>query len=96
MRLIIRGAVYFDGDEILIPQYTGEFFTVDCIRYCTKQQLIDYGYNNNWFKEYKDDYYSYNGKKYYFAEYSMYNVNSDWELLSNLSSLAFTNENFVF
>ena len=85
--LIIKGAVYYDekNDCILVPHFTGSFKLVDCTRYLTKKQILEQ-YEKKFFNENKDDFKKYGGIKYYFAEYSPYNV-GQWELLSDLSNL---------
>jgi hypothetical protein len=92
-QLVIKGAHYFDGESILIPHFTGQFFTVDCTEYTTKQRIKDQ-YDKNFIKEHKSDFIEYEGVKYYFAEYSPFNITQDWELLSDLSELEHSEENY--
>lgn len=95
MTLVIKGAVYFDGEEILIPHFTGEYQIVDCDRFCKLEELENYGYNEKWLHDNEDNYITYNNEKYYFAEYSPYNV-EDWLLLSDLSELEHVNDTYEF
>ena len=86
MKLVIRGAHYLVNGEILIPHFTGEYITVDCTRYLTKKNFLEIC-NKKYFKEWKDDYIEHEGIKYYYAKYSPYDINEDWELLSELKDL---------
>lgn len=36
-KLIIKGAIYTDGETLLRPHYTGEYHTVDCTEYKTEE-----------------------------------------------------------
>ena len=96
MKLVIRGAYYYDkeSDTIIIPHYTGEYSIVDCDEYATMEYL-EGKYNQNYIDQVKDDPIEYDGKKYYNAEYSPFSI-GDWELLSDLSELAHLEENFDF
>ena len=38
--LIIKGAIYKDGDELVRPHFTGEFWMVDCTEYKTRENII--------------------------------------------------------
>jgi len=87
-RLVIAGAVYFDGENILIPHYTGEFHTVDCDLYSPKKEILS-SYDRKYFNSVKDDYIEHNGVKYYNAEYSCFCPDDEWELLSDISNLRF-------
>ena len=92
-QLVIKGAHYFDGESILIPHFTGQFIIVDCTEYTTKEVLKG-RYSKDWIKENKSDYIDYEGTHYYYAEYSPFNITKDWYLLSDLSDLEHTEENF--
>ena len=94
MRLVIKGAYYFDGDTILVPHYTGEFFIVDCDQYITKEELKDQ-YSESYIENVKDNYIEYDGIKYYYAEYSPFGV-ENWELLSDLSELSHNEMDYDF
>lgn len=83
--LVIKGAQYFDGESILIPHFTGEFYTVDCTEYALKKELKQ-NYSKEWIKKNKDDYIEHNGEKYYYAEYGSFYIDN-WKLLSDLSDL---------
>ena len=94
MKLVIAGALYFDGEMLLVPHYTGEFVVVDCDRYMSLEDLKDI-YNELFIEEAMESPVSYNNKKYYPAEYGPFNV-KDWELLSDLSDLNHLEENYDF
>jgi hypothetical protein len=85
-KLVIKGAYYKNGNEILVPHFTGEYVMVDCDRYMKKNDLLDI-YNKSYFEENKENYVVVEGEKYYYAEYSPYTVDDEWELLSDLSEL---------
>lgn len=95
MRLVIRGAYYKVGDEILIPHFTGEYNMVDCTRYLSKKEILEI-YDKSWLKEHKDNYVIVDNVKYYYAEYDTYCIDNDWELLSDLSELEHLETNFNF
>ena len=38
--LIIKGAFYFNGSEVLQAHYTGEFFMVDCTEFKRKKFIL--------------------------------------------------------
>lgn len=90
-RLVIAGALYFDGEDILIPHYTGEFHIVDCDQYSTKKEILK-NYDKAYFNQVKDYYIEHDGVKYYSAEYSCFCPSDEWELLSDLSNLRFNQE----
>lgn len=94
MKLVIKGVFYYDreSDTILVPHFTGEYSVVDCDRYLTMDELKD-RYDENYINQVKDNPMHFEGKDYYDAEYSPYDV-GDWELLSDLSELSFMEENF--
>ena len=94
--LVIKGAYYHDSqsDQILVPHFTGEFQMVDCTRYITKEELKD-SYNKEYIKNNKDNFVEYDGKKYFYAEYSPVSTGG-WDLLSDLSDLSHTENNFNF
>ena len=87
VRLIIKGALYrVDEDTLVKPHFTGEFHTVDATRYFTKEEL-ESRYGETFIEENKYDFIEEDGIKYYWAEYSPFHVDEDWELLSDLSEL---------
>lgn len=94
-QLVIKGAYYKSGDEILVPHYTGEFWMVDCDRYQTKKEILE-NYDKSFFEENKDNYVTVDGEKYYYAEYSPYSVDDEWELLSDLSELEHIENDYGF
>jgi len=91
-KLIIKGAHYFDGEQILIAHFTGEFIAVDCDRFIAESELNE-RYDESYIKENIENYIEYAGVNYYYAEYSCFNV-GDWDLLSDLSKLEHTEENY--
>ena len=95
MRLIIKGAYYFDGDSILQAHYTGEFHTVDCTQYVKEKELKE-KYPDSFIAENKDNYIEKDGIKYCYAEYSPFAVTDEWELLSDLSELEHIEKDFDF
>ena len=96
MNLVVKGAYYYDreSETILVPHFTGDFFYVDCTEY-EKMESLKGRYDKGWIKENKDDFIEYEGEKYYYAEYSPRCV-EDWKLLSDVSELEHTEENFDF
>lgn len=98
-QLIIKGAIYTNGEELLRPHYSGEFFMVDCTEYKTKKQ-IKQKYSKETAKQFLTDgyYLTYEGEKYYECEFSPFNcgTESNFELLSDLSGLDFYDEETDF
>lgn len=88
-KLVIKGATYYDNesDTILIPHFTGEYIIVDCTQF-KKASYLKGMYDKSFLIENKDNYIMYDGKKYFYAEYSPRNI-GDWDLLSDLSDLEF-------
>jgi len=85
-KLIIKGALYFDGSEILRPHYTGEFTAVDCNSYKTKQEIKD-NYPKEFYKDAtgKDaEYIKKDGVKYYRCEWGPYHTENMY-LISDLN-----------
>jgi hypothetical protein len=95
-KLIIKGAIYTDGDTLLRPHYTGAFHTVDCTEYKTEEE-IRANYSEENANEFINDGYrlEYNNETYYECEYSPYNT-ENMELLSDLDSLEFYDEETHF
>ena len=97
IKLVIKGAYYYDrkNDVILVPHFTGEYFIVDCTEYSTIENLKG-RYNDDFINNVlKTNPIKFEGKKYYEAEYSPFNIN-DWELLSDLSELNHIENDFDF
>jgi hypothetical protein len=93
--LIIKGAVYTDGDLLLRPHYTGDFYCVDCTEYKTKSQIKE-EYSGLALKEMlSNDYLTYEGEKYFRCEYSPYNTEG-LLLLSDLSNLGYFDDSTEF
>jgi len=95
MKLVIKGAYYKSGNEILIPLYTGEYVSVNCVKYCTLQDLEDI-YDDDFISENKDNKVKVDGITYYYADVFLQNVSNEWELLSDLSSIAYNEKKFRF
>ena len=96
-QLIIKGAVYTNGEYLLRPHFTGEFIMVDCTEYKTKKQIkAEYG------KEISKEFLSgfcltYEGENYYECQYSPHHCADDsFMLLSDLGSLDFWDEETDF
>jgi hypothetical protein len=51
---IIKGCLYFSGDMILRPHYSGQFSMVDCEEYLTKEELKD-RYDKEHVKEFMEE-----------------------------------------
>ena len=88
--LIIKGALYQWDDTLLIPHYTGDFYIVDADRYLTKEEALERDYSHEFLKD--TDTLELGGVTYYGCEYGVYNVNDNWELISDLSELRFDGE----
>ena len=93
--LVIKGAYYQAGNEILVPHFTGQYITVDCTRYILKKEWKE-NYSKTFRDENKNNFVEVEGVKYYYAEYSPMNINDDWNLLSDLSELEHIEEEFNF
>lgn len=91
LKLIIKNALYFDGESLLIPHYSGEFWTVDCTEYKTIETLESEGYSEKFIAGAMDNCLEYKDVKYFRAEYSPIDT-ENMELISDLSSLEFTGE----
>jgi hypothetical protein len=96
VRLVIKGAYYYDdkSDTILMPHFTGEFHTVDCTQYVLKKELKK-THSSLFIKEHKDYKITFDGKDYYYSEYSPWCIDN-WELLSDLSDLQHEENSFNF
>ena len=96
-RLVVAGAYYKAGDRILVPHYTGEFRAVDCDVFLEKYDLPKY-YNETEIENLieNESYIEVKGIKYYYATYEPYNIDEEWELLSDLSKLEHIEEDFDF
>ena len=94
-QLVIKGAYYQAGDEILVPHFTGEYFIVDCNRFMQKREWKE-TFSKQFRDENKGNFVEVDGTKYYYAEYSPMNINDDWVLLSDLSDIEHIEEKFDF
>ena len=94
--LIIKGGIYTNGEILLKAHYSGFFFMVDCTEYKTKKQIKE-EYDKETAKQYiKDGYYIINeGVKYYECELGPH-YTSDFDLLSDVSNLEFTDDQNYF
>lgn len=95
-QLIIKGAIYTNGDTLLRAHFSGIFHMVDCTEYKTKKE-IKANYSKEHTREFlKGTTLEYEGVKYYECEFSPYNVDDDFILLSDLSTLKFFEEETNF
>lgn len=94
-QLVIKGAYYLSGDNVLIPHFTGEYIMVDCDRFMQKKEWKE-TYSKQFRDENKDNFVEVDGTKYYYAEYSPMNIDEDWILLSDLSEIKHIEEDFNF
>lgn len=92
MNLLITGACYYDkeNDMVLVPHFTGEYYLCDCTRYLPLDEIKEM-YEEDWIEENKDNFITYNDKKYYYAEYAPCGTDG-LELLSDLSELVYSEE----
>lgn len=97
MKQVIKGAYYYDRESktLLVPHYTGEYSMVDCDSFNTMDELKEQ-YDQSYIDSVKDDPIEFEGESYYSTEYNPFNIDDDWELLSDLSELSFQEENFDF
>lgn len=94
--LIIKGAIYKSGNTLLQPHFTGQFFMVDCTEFKTKKEIKE-NYDKSIAKEMlSNQYLTDGGVKYYECQSSPWNCTDDFELLSDLSSLEFINDEYEF
>ena len=86
---IIKGAIYKDGDELVRPHYSGQYWIVDCTEYKTKEDIFD-NYDECDAINIIDsnEPMLYNDVEYYECEYSPHHTGS-FELLSDISELEF-------
>ena len=90
--LIIKGAIYTNGTELLQPHYTGEFYAVDCTEWKTAED-IKANYNETFYREALENCpITHEGVNYYMCECGPHHV-TDFTLLSDLSELTHIEEN---
>lgn len=96
IQTVIKGVYYYDegSNTILVPHFSGEFHTVDCEEFVKMEELKG-RYGKDYIDGVKDSPIEYEGEKYYSAEWGPQSVD-DWSLLSDISSLEFTEEDFDF
>ena len=94
MKLVIKGAYYYDRDSetILRPHFTGEFVMVDCSSF-EKMKVIKDKYDDDYIEDVKANPIEFEGEQYYSTEYSLQTV-GNWELLSDLSNLKYLEEDY--
>jgi hypothetical protein len=92
MKLVIAGAHYFDGDSILIPHYTGEYWAVDCTEYKPIRSLMR-EYPRSYVEEHKNDYIEHDGTRYFYAEFGPFHT-ENMGLISDLSNLTFNHTGY--
>ena len=93
--VIIKGAIYTDGETLLRAHYTGDFNAVDCTEY-KKKAVIKSDYDKETAQEFlKGFYLKYEGEKYFECEYSPYHT-SNLSLLSDLSEIEYFDEETSF
>lgn len=93
--LIIKGALYKDGNSVLRAHFTGEFWCVDCTEYKTKKEIRS-EYDTKVAKQFLDNScIIVDDVKYFECEYSPYNT-ENFVLLSDLDDLEFFDDNFEF
>lgn len=95
-QLVIKGAIYKCGDELLRAQFTGEFYMVDCTEYKTVKQIRQECSKETAKRFIKEGYHlTYDGVKYFECEYGHFNTD-EFELLSDLSGIDFYDEETDF
>lgn len=87
--LIIKGAIYKDGDELVRPHFTGEFWMVDCTEYKTRENIIA-DYDKDFYKNVinSNEPLLHDDVEYFECEYGPHNTEG-FELLSDISDLEF-------
>lgn len=95
MKLIIKGAIYTDGDILLRPHFTGEFYMVDCTEYKTESQMRE-EYEEKHVREFMENVcLEYKGRQYYECEYSPSDTKA-MDLLSDLGELEYFDSETIF
>ena len=94
-KIIIKGAIYTDGELLLRPHLSGDFYTVDCTEYKT-EELIRSEYSEEQANKFIDgNHLDYDGEKYYECEDAR-NDSRNMELFSDISDLEFFDEETSF
>jgi hypothetical protein len=92
---IIKGALYFDGECILRPHFSGQFHTVDCTEYLTAEEIRE-KYSEETANEFLfNTPIVYRDIEYFCCECSPYQV-GEWDLLSDISKIEFFDEETEF
>ncbi len=94
-KTIIKGALYFDGDMILRPHYSGEFWMVDCTEYKTKEQIQEEYDEENQTEFLEGSCIENEGIKYFLCEYGPHQT-ENLELLTDISEIDFFDEETYF
>jgi hypothetical protein len=95
MKIIIKGAIYSDGEMLLRPHYSGYFSVVDCTEYKKKEQIKE-EYSKATAKEMLSNLcLTFRDEEYFECEYSPFNTD-DMELLSDLGEIDFFDEETEF
>ena len=85
-KLIIKGALYFDGDTVLRPHYSGNFYCVDCTEYKTEEVIVLEYDEDNQDRILNSQPIIVDGVEYYECHYSPCNTDT-MELVSDLSDI---------
>jgi hypothetical protein len=95
--LIIAGALYIKGNTVLRAHYTGDFVAVDCGEYETKETIFNQFSKAEAIERTDEDanFIEVNHVKYFECYYGPHNTKG-MELLSDLGSLSFFDENDTF
>lgn len=93
----VAGALYYDPESNMIikPLYTQQAYYIDCVEYWSFKRWKE-SYNSYFRRENKDDYIDYGNERYYYAEAQVFRANNSVKLLSDLSGVAFFEENRTF
>lgn len=95
MKTIIKGAIYKDGDELLRPHFTGEFWMVDCTEYKTKENILE-DYDADFANKcLENTMLTYDDVTYYECEYSPHHT-ENFELLSDITAIEFYDDETDF
>lgn len=96
MQIIIKGAIYTDGNNLLRPHFSGNFSDVDCTEFKPAKEIKANYSKESAQKFIKDGFYlTYEGVKYYECEYSPYHTDG-MDLLSDISRIEFFDEETDF
>ena len=89
---IIKGLIYTDGEMLLRPHYSGEFYAVDCDEYAPAKYIREnYSDAEKFIKS--GDFLTHKGKKFFRIEYAPHNT-KEMGLLSDLPECFDSKTNF--